>query len=97
MNKKVFITNDGGQDFSAAEEFGELIYCTDGNVDKFNISQMFRGLSETLNDSEAHDYLLLTSLTSLCSVASAIMAAKHGEVHFLIYQDKKYLVKDLML
>jgi hypothetical protein len=41
--------------------------------------------------------VMLSSLTSLCATASAIMAALHGEVHFLIYHDGKYVEKDLML
>ena len=64
---------------------------------KNDVAQMYRVLSEFLADADAHDYIMICSLATLCSVASAIMAANHGEVHFLVYQNGKYHVKDLIL
>lgn len=98
-NRRVFILNDGGQNYQPAEKFGELIYCTEGKLDKFDISNMYRELSETLADSEPHDYIVLTSLSSLCSVACAMMGSMHGELHLLVYDVKtsEYVARDLML
>lgn len=94
---KVFVTNRGGHDYSAALRFGELVYCTEGQLSKFDTGQMFRELTAAMQDSEPDDYILLTSLTTLCSVAAAIFAAKHGRVNFLIYKDDSYVERKLVL
>jgi hypothetical protein len=98
-SKRVFVLNDGGQDYTPAKEYGELIFCTEGELNKFDISAMYRQLNNFLDGSDCDDYIVLTSLSSLCSVACAIMAAMHGEVHLLIYDVKtrRYVSRDLML
>lgn len=92
---KVYIVNRGAHDYSAAEEFGELTYCTDGPLDKFDIQQMYRELDTAMADSGPGDFILLTSLTSLCSVACALFAAKHGRLNLLIHSRDGYVAKSL--
>jgi hypothetical protein len=94
---KVFVVNDGGHDFSAAKQYGELVFCTKGTLSKYDVGQMFRELSEAMEGSHIDDYILLTSLTTLCSVASAIFAAKHGRVNFLIFKDDGYVERKVVL
>lgn len=93
---RVYITNRGGHDFSPAERFGMLYYCSDGDLDKWDINQMYRQMSEALEDSEPEDYILLTSLTSLCSVACATFAARHGRLNLLIFKDGDYVARTLV-
>lgn len=97
QQRKVFILNEGAHDYSGAEAFGELVYCTSGLLPKSDINRLFIELDKTLAESDSHDLIMLSSLSSLCAVASAIMAAQHGEVHFLIYHEGRYIEKDLML
>lgn len=96
---KVFIVSDGGHDYSDAERFGELVYCTEGVIRKDDIAQMYRELSHTftINNMQPGDYLLISSLASLCSVAAAIIGAQFGEIHFLLYKDGQYVSRDLIL
>jgi len=94
---KVFIVSDGGHDYSDAERFGELVYCTEGVIRKDDIAQMYRELNDKLALAEPGDYLLISSLTSLCSVAAAILGFQFGEVHFLLYKDGQYVSRDLIL
>jgi len=68
---RVFILNRGGHDYSRAERFGTLVYCSEGLLAKYDIGKMVRILSDAMSDSTPEDYLLLTSLSSLCSVACA--------------------------
>lgn len=95
--RRVFILNEGTHDYSDAERFGELVYCTSGLLPKNDINRLFLELDKVLADSQPEDLLLLTGPASLCSVASAIMAAQHGEVHYLTFHDGQYYEKDLML
>ena len=92
---KVYIVNAGAHDYSDAKDFGELIFCTTGSLDKFDTSQMFREVSEAMYDSEPEDYILLTSLTSLCSVASGIFAAKHNRLNLLLFKGDSYIARSI--
>lgn len=92
----VYILNKGGHNYSEAESFGDIVYCTDGNLDKFDTSQMYRELSASMADSDRGDYILLTSLTSLCSIACAIFAHKHACLNLLIHKDGKYRERKLV-
>lgn len=97
MNRKVYIVSDGGHDYADAERFGEIVFCTEGVIKRNDIAQMYREIGQTLMDAQAEDYLLVSSLTSMCMVAAAIMADQFGEVHFLIYDNGKYEAHDLIL
>lgn len=94
---KVYVVNKGGHDYSPAERFGTLVYCTHGQLSKFDTGQMYREVNEAMKDSEPDDYILLTSLTTLCSVAAAIFAAKHKRVNFLIFKEDNYVERKLVL
>lgn len=97
MSKRVYIPNRAPYDYSAAERFGELVFCTSGNLDKFDIGQMFRELDEAMQNSQAGDFILLGSLTSLCCVACAIQVAKFQQLHLLIHQGDHYLQRSIHL
>lgn len=95
--RRVFILNEGAHDYSGAEAFGEVVYCTQGLLPKRDINRMFLELEPYLSESQPNDLIMLSSLTSLCSVAAAMMAVMHGEVHFLVYHDGQYYQEDLIL
>lgn len=97
MTTKVYITNNGGHDYSDAIRFGELVFCTHGSLPKDDSAQMFRELSDALYDSIAEDYILLTSLTSLCCIACAIFAVKHGRLNLLLYKGGIYVSRHIYL
>jgi len=87
---RVYVLNKGGYDFSAAERYGKLVYCTDGPLKKHDLNQMARLLSRALQDSDSNDYIILTSLASLCSIACAIFAVQHSRLNLLIYRNGQY-------
>lgn len=93
--RKVYIPNRGPHDYSEAERFGELVVCTVGSLDRFDTAQMFRELEDAMYDSTPDDFILLTSLTSLCSVACAIFAAKHWRLNLLIHSKDGYISRTL--
>lgn len=87
---RVYILNKGGYDYSAAEQYGTITYCTDGPLKKHDLSQMIRLLRAALEDSHADDFIVLTSLSSLCSLACSIFALKHKRLNLLIYKRGRY-------
>lgn len=97
MQHNVYIVNRGAHDYTAAEEYGTLVFCTTGSMDKTDTSQMFRELTDSMEDSQPEDYLLLTSLTSLCSIACAIFAAKHQQLHLLLHTGAGYTARSIYL
>lgn len=94
---RVFILSDGGHDYSAAAEFGELVYCTHTPIHRDDVAQMYRELKVSLDEATYDDFILISGLTSLCCVATAIMAERFSEVHFLIFKSDRYIRKDLFL
>lgn len=91
----VYILNKAAHDYSDAERFGEIIFCTQGAIDKVDLQQMYRELDEALWDSSPDDWILLTSLTSLCSVACSIFAVKHKRLNLLVHTREGYVGKQL--
>lgn len=90
---KVYIVNKGAHDYSDAEQYGDIVYCTEGLVGKFSTSQMVRQFSDVFKTSTPDDYILLTSLTTLCSIATSTFAVKHGRLNLLIFKDDRYVVR----
>lgn len=97
MTRRVYIVNNGGHDYSDAARFGDIVFCTEERIRKDDVAQMFRELSIALEQAEPDDLLLVSSLTSLCMVAASILSNRFGEVHFLLYKDGQYVVRDLIL
>jgi len=97
MGKKVYILADGGHDYSDAERFGTLIHLTVPTNAKWDIAAVFDSLKEGLKDAEHDDYIVVSHLTSVCCVATAIMVEWFGRVNFLIYRFDKYEEKNLLL
>ncbi len=95
--RKVFVPNKGTHDYTDAWNFGDLVFCTDGVVNRKDLQTMHSQLDLAMSDAQEDDYILLTSLTSLCSVACAIFASRFGRINLLIHDDGKYLERSLEL
>ena len=93
---KVYIVNNGGHDYSGAQNFGELVFCTKGNIDRSDTAQMFRDLSAAFVEADVDDYLLITSLTSLCCVATGMLADRFGKVNFLLFESGHYIPRTVV-
>jgi hypothetical protein len=94
---KVYVPNRGPHNYSDAERFGEIVFCTDGSLDKMDTAQMYRELVDAMYDSETEDFILLGSLTSLCCVACSIFTAKHWRLNLLIHSQGGYVDRSLYL
>lgn len=93
---RVYILNKGAHDYSPAERFGTLVYCTEGSLNKFNINQMFRELSDAMKDSTPQDFIMLTALSSLCGVACGLFATKYGRINLLLFRDGAYISRTVV-
>jgi hypothetical protein len=96
MNEKlVFVPNRGGHDYSAAYSFGKLVFCTNGPVNRKDTTTMQQELAAAMEDSDPLDYILITSLTSLCCIACSIFSVQHHRLNLLIYEDGEYIERFL--
>lgn len=82
----VYIVNHGCHDHSDAERFGKLIFLSEGAVNRYAVAVMYREFIEKMKDSKPEDYILLTGLSVMSSLACAIFARKHGRLNMLLYK-----------
>jgi len=92
---KVYVVNKSTHDFSAAEDFGDLVFLSKNNLQKFSTSQAYRIFWPVLSKSTPDDYLLVSGLSMHCLVAAFILTNKHKRLNLLLFTEKnnkkKYL------
>ena len=84
--KKIFVPNRGCHDLSGAKEFGELVYMSEGPINRYAVSRIYREFIYHLCDSKPEDYILVTGLTVMVGIAMAILSRMHGRVNLLLYK-----------
>lgn len=98
MKKKVYIPNKGLHDYTNAWSFGDLVFCTDGQVNRRDLHTMHSELSTAMDEAEEDDYILITGLTALCSIACGIFASRFGKLNLLIHEGGgRYLERSITL
>lgn len=97
--RKVYVPNKSHHDFKKAERFGQLVYLTDGVVNRFAVNQLYRECGAAMKDATAEDYILVSSLSILNAVAASIMAHRFGCVNFLVFDTTKrtYEPREILL
>lgn len=93
----VYVINKSSHDFSNATAFGNLIFMTEGSMNRFDTNNMIRQFKECLKGSKRTDYLLLCSLNVMNAVACAVFAKKHGTLNLLLYRNGKYVERNHLL
>ena len=84
--KKVFIVNKSYHDYSEAEKFGELIFMSEGSINRYSASKIFRIFEPFIKESKKTDYILLTSMTIMCSIVCGMFGARHGRLNLLLHK-----------
>ncbi len=91
----VYVPNKAGHDYSSAERFGSLVFLTEGTVKRYNTNTIYRIFCDGLAESECRDFLLVSSLPILNSIATGILAYKFGQVNYLLFHDGSYLERSV--
>jgi len=102
LRRRVFIVNDSGHDFSAAERYGDLVTMSEGPLDKFNLTAMRRVFDQFLQASNPGDFILHSGPGVMNALACSIFASLHGRLNLLLYRaDSKagdhYVARKLVL
>ena len=94
---KVYIVNKSSHDFSEANKYGEVIFLSEGPMNRYSTNNMVRQFEELLKDSHKEDYIVPCSLNVMNSIACAIFAKKHSCLNLLLFKDGKYIERNLVL
>jgi len=92
----VYIVNESAHDFSAAEKYGGIIFLSKGPMNRYSINNMMRQFSARMKDSSADDYIVPCSLNVMNSVASSILAYKHGKLNILLFKGGTYIERNIV-
>jgi hypothetical protein len=87
----VYIPNKGSHNYSDAERFGELTFLTSGRIRKYDIDFLYGEMSKGMIDAQEQDYVLISSLPIVGSIACSVMAKKFGKVNLLLFCDGAYI------
>ncbi|HEX6826442.1 MAG TPA: hypothetical protein VF077_09020 [Nitrospiraceae bacterium] len=94
---KVYIPNKTSHDYSEAWDFGELVFCTTGELHRLDIRTMQIEMERAMHNATEEDYILVSSLTQLCSVACAVFAQRFGCLNLLIIDGGRYHARTINL
>ena len=83
---KVYIVNKSAHDFHNAEKFGNLIFMSEGRLNRFGTNDMMRKFSDAMRNSKEEDYLLPCSLNTANIMAAVVFANKHKRLNLLLFK-----------
>lgn len=93
MNK-VYIVNRSSHDFSAAAAYGELVFLSEGPMNRYATNNMYRIFKKSMEGSDEKDYIVPCALNVMNSMACAIFAHKHGKLNLLLFKDGDYIERN---
>ena len=93
----VWIPNKGALDYSSAEEFGDIVYLTEGYIDRFQTGMLYRTLAVQLDQAKKNDYWMITSFTVINAIGTAILSRKFGIINFLLWKEHAYIERQLVI
>lgn len=93
---KVYIVNKSSHDFSAAEKFGEIVFLSEGPMNRYTVNNMIRQFNDRMKDSAASDYIVPCSLNVMNSIASSIFTFKHGKLNLLLFRAGDYIERNVV-
>lgn len=96
---RVFITNDGGLDFSGAERFGALVKCTTGKINVFSPDKLADEMMLALAVFTEQDFLLLVGGAMSMFFAGVCLPDNIQRLQLLVYDAKgqDYFVRTIRI
>jgi hypothetical protein len=94
---KVYVVNKSAHDFSEARLYGEVVFLSEGPMNRYATNNMHRRFTQLLQHSSKDDYIVPCSLNVMNSIACAIFAKLHGCLNLLLFKDGKYIERNMVL
>ena len=95
--RNVYIVNKSNHDFSAARNYGKLIFLSEGPMNRYSTNNMLRVFTDKMSDSKKEDYIVPCSLNVMNSIACALFAHKHGKLNLLLFKEGDYIERNHVL
>jgi len=95
--RNVYIVNKSSHDFSAARNYGKLIFLSEGPMNRYSTNNMLRVFTDKMSDSKKDDYIVPCSLNVMNSIACALFAYKHGKLNLLLFKEGSYIERNHVL
>jgi hypothetical protein len=97
--RKVYVIAKGFHSWDAAEQHGELIFLSEEPVARTAVSNMLRQFLPAMADSKEDDYIVISGLSVMCSIACVIFALKHRRLNLLLFDaaGDKYVKRTVLL
>jgi len=92
---RVYIPNRSGHNFADAKRFGEIIYITEGFINKTKINNMYRACTEAMQDAKPDDYIIISGIGALNMIAAAVFARITGRLNLLMFNNGRYESREL--
>ena len=92
----VYIVNQSSHDYSKAELYGKLIPLSIGSMNRYQVNDMVRKFSEKLNDSNPDDYLVMSGLAMMNTIAATVFALKHHRLNLLLFKNGHYVERNVV-
>ena len=92
----VYVVNRSAHDFSPAEKFGQIIFLSEGPMNRYSTNNMHRRFTEVMKDSSEHDYIVPCSLNVMNSIASSVFAVMHKRLNLLLFKEGEYLERNMV-
>lgn len=94
---RVYVVNKSSHDFSPANQYGELVFISEGPMNRYATNDMIRQFKYVMQNSDPSDYIVPCSLNVMNSIACAIFAHKHGRLNLLLYKEGTYIERNHVL
>jgi hypothetical protein len=95
---KVYVVAKGYHDWSAAETHGELVFLSTEPFGRTSVSNMMRTFEPVLEESEPEDFIIISGLSVMCSLACSLFVLKHRRLNLLLFDaaTEKYIKRKVM-
>lgn len=91
---KVFIVNNSTHDFEAAKKFGDIIFLSEGPMNRYATNNMFRQFDTMLKDSSPEDLIVPCALNIMNTIACVLFAVKHKRLNLLLFKNGEYIERN---
>ena len=83
----VYVPSKSSHDYSNAQQWGDLVFMSEGPINRFNTNHMCRMFWHHLKHSNSEDFVLQTGLRVMSDLACALFSHLHGGLNILIYDE----------
>lgn len=96
---KVYIPNKSFHNFTDAKRFGDLVFCTEGTINREDVQNITHLVVTAMEDAEASDYIMISSLSVINSIMCAYFGGRFGRINFLMFNDdtQSYVSRKIVL